>query len=81
MNPIIKFATLFGLLAVELAEQLKHKGYTTACLILTVVFLLAGLTFVFRSFHCMRIKLDPAIESSSTATPQTRKPEHSGRAT
>jgi K(+)-stimulated pyrophosphate-energized sodium pump len=51
MNPIIKFTTLFGLLAVELAIQLERQ--TSA--ILSVVFGLGMLFFVWRSFYGMRI--------------------------
>ncbi|MBI4801996.1 MAG: sodium-translocating pyrophosphatase [Elusimicrobia bacterium] len=52
MNPIIKFTTLFGLLAVELAITLDPKlGH-----ILAAVFFLISVVFVWRSFYCMRIK-------------------------
>ena len=54
MNPIIKFTTLFGLLAVELAESFKAQGSEITG-ILTVVFLVIGLYFVWRSFYGMRI--------------------------
>ncbi|HEX2670031.1 MAG TPA: sodium-translocating pyrophosphatase [Polyangiaceae bacterium] len=51
MNPIIKFTTLFGLLAVELAIQLERQ--TSA--ILAVIFGLGSMFFVWRSFYGMRI--------------------------
>src|ERR1700692_3047828 len=51
MNPIIKFTTLFGLLAVELAITLPRA--TSA--ILAVVFFLISTVFVWRSFYAMRI--------------------------
>jgi K(+)-stimulated pyrophosphate-energized sodium pump len=51
MNPIIKFTTLFGLLAVELAITLPRA--TSA--ILAVVFFLVAAVFVWRSFYAMRI--------------------------
>jgi K(+)-stimulated pyrophosphate-energized sodium pump len=51
MNPIIKFTTLFGLLAVELALELG--GGTK--LVLAAVFFLVSLVFVWRSFYGMRI--------------------------
>jgi K(+)-stimulated pyrophosphate-energized sodium pump len=54
MNPIIKFTTLFGLLAVELAESFKAQGSEITG-ILAVVFLAVGLYFVWRSFYGMRI--------------------------
>jgi K(+)-stimulated pyrophosphate-energized sodium pump len=51
MNPIIKFTTLFGLLAVELAIQLD-RGTST---VLAALFGAAMLFFVWRSFYGMRI--------------------------
>ncbi|MBI5435295.1 MAG: sodium-translocating pyrophosphatase [Planctomycetes bacterium] len=54
MNPVIKFTTLFGLLAVELAVSLQHKGNLVG--ILAVVFFLISCVFVWRSFYAMRIK-------------------------
>jgi K(+)-stimulated pyrophosphate-energized sodium pump len=51
MNPVIKFTTLFGLLAVELAIGLSRKTSLT----LAVIFFLASLVFVWRSFYAMRI--------------------------
>ncbi len=56
MNPIIKFTTLFGLLAVELAVTLPRS--TSA--ILAVVFFVASMVFVWRSFYSMRIVISPA---------------------
>jgi K(+)-stimulated pyrophosphate-energized sodium pump len=55
MNPIIKFTTLFGLLAVELAVSLSKDGSNLST-ILAVVFLLISLFFVHRSFYGMRIE-------------------------
>ncbi|MBW6502866.1 sodium-translocating pyrophosphatase [bacterium] len=52
MNPIIKFTTLFGLLAVELAITLDP----TLSHILAAVFFLVSTFFVYRSFYGMRIK-------------------------
>jgi K(+)-stimulated pyrophosphate-energized sodium pump len=53
MNPVIKFTTLFGLLAVELAVELGHQnpGLTGA---LAVVFFAISAFFVYRSFYNMR---------------------------
>jgi K(+)-stimulated pyrophosphate-energized sodium pump len=56
MNPIIKFTTLFGLLAVELAEELRKNGHGMLTLIMSAVFFLIALKFVHRSFYGMRIK-------------------------
>ncbi len=52
MNPIIKFTTLFGLLAVELAIQLGAGARG----VLFVLFFLVALVFVHRSFYGMRIQ-------------------------
>jgi K(+)-stimulated pyrophosphate-energized sodium pump len=55
MNPVIKFTTLFGLLAVELAVELGHQnpGLTTG---LAVAFFAVSAFFVYRSFYNMRIE-------------------------
>jgi len=55
LNPVIKFTTLFGLLAVELAVELaKQNAQLTA--ILAAVFFAVSFFFVYRSFYGMRIK-------------------------
>jgi K(+)-stimulated pyrophosphate-energized sodium pump len=56
LNPIIKFTTLFGLLAVELAVSLTHDQGTTFTNILAAAFLLVSIFFVWRSFYGMRIE-------------------------
>ncbi|MBL8260519.1 MAG: sodium-translocating pyrophosphatase [Candidatus Competibacteraceae bacterium] len=55
MNPIIKFTTLFGLLAVEMAVGLQAKQYHYLIWFLAAVFLAINLVFVYRSFYGMRI--------------------------
>ncbi len=55
LNPIIKFTTLFGLLAVELAVSLTAEHGPAIGHILAVVFLLTSMYFVWRSFYRMRI--------------------------
>ncbi|MGA2349521.1 MAG: sodium-translocating pyrophosphatase [Terracidiphilus sp.] len=55
MNPIIKFTTLFGLLAVELAVTLTASNPMLTH-ILTVAFMLVSMFFVHRSFYGMRIE-------------------------
>jgi K(+)-stimulated pyrophosphate-energized sodium pump len=60
MNPIIKFTTLFGLLAVELAIELP--GTTRA--VLFAAFLLVALFFVRRSFYGMRIQVKEAPQAA-----------------
>jgi len=57
MNPIIKFTTLFGLLAVELAVQLTATQGSRVTGLLATLFFAASLVFVWRSFYSMRIKL------------------------
>ncbi|WP_437757351.1 sodium-translocating pyrophosphatase [Sorangium sp. So ce1389] len=52
MNPIIKFTTLFGLLAVELAIEIDR----TTSLVLAAIFFVLSMVFVYRSFYGMRIK-------------------------
>jgi K(+)-stimulated pyrophosphate-energized sodium pump len=57
MNPVIKFTTLFGLLAVALAVNISDsQGSHTLNYILAAVFFLISVTFVWRSFFRMRIK-------------------------
>ncbi|MBV8515868.1 MAG: sodium-translocating pyrophosphatase, partial [Acidobacteria bacterium] len=55
MNPVIKFTTLFGLLAVELAVEMTRSGQGGLTRVLSAVFLLIAMTFVYRSFYGMRI--------------------------
>ena len=55
LNPIIKFTTLFGLLAVELAASLSEQGLGTLVHVLAAAFFLVSLFFVHRSFYGMRI--------------------------
>jgi K(+)-stimulated pyrophosphate-energized sodium pump len=55
LNPIIKFTTLFGLLAVELAVSLRAQGSGLTS-VLAVVFLIVSACFVYRSFYGMRIQ-------------------------
>jgi K(+)-stimulated pyrophosphate-energized sodium pump len=56
MNPIIKFTTLFGLLAVELAVSLTAQRGSTFSHILAGAFFIAAVVFVWRSFYAMRIE-------------------------
>ncbi|MDR3793420.1 MAG: sodium-translocating pyrophosphatase [Terracidiphilus sp.] len=61
MNPIIKFTTLFGLLAVELAVSLSDKNPLLVH-VLAVVFFLISVFFVWRSYYKMRIAADAAAK-------------------
>ncbi len=56
MNPVIKFTTLFGLLAVELAVQLTAEAGAGLSLALAGGFFALSLVFVWRSFYGMRIR-------------------------
>ena len=56
MNPIIKFTTLFGLLAVSMAVGMRTAGNGDIATGLAVAFLLISMFFVWRSFYAMRIE-------------------------
>ncbi|HEX2366068.1 MAG TPA: sodium/proton-translocating pyrophosphatase, partial [Bradyrhizobium sp.] len=56
LNPVIKFTTLFGLLAVELGVQLSAQYGSLLSHVLSAAFLLGSATFVWRSFYAMRIR-------------------------
>ncbi|MDQ5844721.1 MAG: sodium-translocating pyrophosphatase [Acidobacteriota bacterium] len=68
LNPVIKFTTLFGLLAVELAVSIANQGENGPMIthVLAAVFFLASLFFIWRSFHKMRIGV------LQTETPEAR---------
>ncbi|MCC6746798.1 MAG: sodium-translocating pyrophosphatase [Deltaproteobacteria bacterium] len=77
MNPIIKFTTLFGLLAVELAIEMDRQ----TSLILAGVFFAISVVFVYRSFYSMRIQSGgtesssaPAAQAKATRDTQTHAP-------
>src|SRR5213596_632060 len=62
MNPVIKFTTLFGLLAVSLAVNLSRESGAMVSHALSLVFFLLSTVFVWRSFYGMRIKGgEPAV--------------------
>ena len=56
LNPVIKFTTLFGLLAVELAVRLTAQTGGGLTHVLAAVFFVISFTFVYRSFYGMRIR-------------------------
>jgi K(+)-stimulated pyrophosphate-energized sodium pump len=64
LNPIIKFSTLFGLLAVEIAVEIKRAATASAGNDFTayvgVVLLAVALVFIWRSFYAMRIPKEAA---------------------
>jgi K(+)-stimulated pyrophosphate-energized sodium pump len=74
LNPIIKFTTLFGLLAVELAVELSKPGESGESMgqvrtWLSVAFLLVSAYFVWRSFYGMRIETGVGQHASPTTGP------------
>jgi K(+)-stimulated pyrophosphate-energized sodium pump len=60
LNPVIKFTTLFGLLAVELAVTLTREQGSTMTNALALAFFVVSFVFVYRSFYGMRIRSDKA---------------------
>ena len=58
MNPIIKFTTLFGLLAVSMAVGMRAEGNGSTATALAVIFILVSMYFVWRSFYKMRIPVE-----------------------
>jgi K(+)-stimulated pyrophosphate-energized sodium pump len=65
MNPIIKFTTLFGLLAVEMGVGLVAQGRQNLAWSMATLFLLLNLVFVWRSFYSMRIDVGRLDESAT----------------
>ena len=62
LNPVIKFTTLFGLLAVSLAVDVGNKQGHVLTTILSAVFFLVSAFFVYRSFYGMRIETGVKVE-------------------
>jgi K(+)-stimulated pyrophosphate-energized sodium pump len=65
LNPVIKFTTLFGLLAVEIAVTVQDSGFK---LFFGGAVFLVGLVFVYRSFFSMRIPVHEGDEAVVRAT-------------
>src|SRR5437870_18079 len=63
LNPVIKFTTLFGLLAVEIAVTMTNAGLKTG---IGVFFFVVALIFVYRSFYGMRIPEEDAAGTDTT---------------
>jgi K(+)-stimulated pyrophosphate-energized sodium pump len=61
MNPVIKFTTLFGLLATEIAVTMHSQTLKTT---IAVVFFIVALVFIYRSFYGMRIGNEAIGEST-----------------
>jgi K(+)-stimulated pyrophosphate-energized sodium pump len=70
LNPVIKFTTLFGVLAVGLALQLDTSGYMVAKYILAGASLLVAMFFAYRSFYGMRIMADEPAKGSQAIAPK-----------
>jgi K(+)-stimulated pyrophosphate-energized sodium pump len=68
LNPIIKFTTLFGLLAVELAVKLTATSGGALGHVLAAAFFAVSLFFVYRSFYGMRIRTTAGAEAHAPAT-------------
>ncbi len=66
LNPVIKFTTLFGLLAVELAVQLSATSGPFLTHVLAAIFFAISIFFVHRSFYGMRIGDSEPIEGSQS---------------
>jgi K(+)-stimulated pyrophosphate-energized sodium pump len=67
MNPIIKFTTLFGLLAVELAVTLAAESGSSLTRTLAALFFAVSVVFVWRSFYGMRIRGNPAVGAAGVS--------------
>jgi K(+)-stimulated pyrophosphate-energized sodium pump len=65
MNPVIKFTTLFGLLAVELAVKLTAEAGSNLSHLLSAGFLAISVIFVWRSFYGMRIGAEKAMAAKA----------------
>jgi K(+)-stimulated pyrophosphate-energized sodium pump len=60
LNPVIKFTTLFGLLAVEIAVTMQSQAWKTG---IGIAIFMVALVFVYRSFYGMRIPDEPATKA------------------
>ncbi|MDD5141537.1 MAG: sodium-translocating pyrophosphatase [Verrucomicrobiales bacterium] len=70
LNPVIKFTTLFGLLAVEIAVTMQNQNWKN---VLGGLLFLVALIFVHRSFYAMRLPETGAEPSSPTAAPARKE--------
>lgn len=74
LNPIIKFTTLFGLLAAEIAAAMRAENPASNLTSwIGVAFLAVGLFFVYQSFYGMRIKSGSSTDEASNARPAHAK--------
>ena len=61
LNPIIKFSTLFGLLATEICIEMRSNPESDYSIYIAIPFLILGLVFVWRSFYRMRIPIGEKV--------------------
>jgi K(+)-stimulated pyrophosphate-energized sodium pump len=80
MNPIIKFTTLFGLLAVELANDAEHPIPRETTIVVAGLCFAVALVFVWRSFYAMRIESRPPADSAGPHRPAHRTASPAGSA-
>jgi K(+)-stimulated pyrophosphate-energized sodium pump len=73
LNPVIKFTTLFGLLAVEIAVTMKDPTLKT---VIGLVFFTIALIFVYRSFYMMRIPEEKTGTEGNLVLPHTGHHKH-----
>jgi K(+)-stimulated pyrophosphate-energized sodium pump len=76
LNPIIKFSTLFGLLAVEIAVHSIQAGNGGIIHVVGVILFAVALVFVWRSFYAMRIPKEKAQLPDSEAASMTTAGDH-----
>jgi K(+)-stimulated pyrophosphate-energized sodium pump len=67
LNPVIKFTTLFGLLAVQLAVKLTHEQGSATTHVLAALFFFVSVVFVWRSFYAMRIGTEKDSKAARAA--------------
>ncbi len=70
LNPVIKFTTLFGLLATEIAVTMTNHQLRA---VIGIVFFVIALIFVYRSFYCMRIPEENAGTENRVVLPHDVK--------
>jgi K(+)-stimulated pyrophosphate-energized sodium pump len=83
LNPVIKFTTLFGVLAVGLALELQAKGLTEVKYAIAAIALLISMVFAWRSFYGMRIGAAEATtpENRAGSSDASEKQKHAVAAT
>ena len=71
LNPIIKFSTLFGLLATEICIEMKMNPAMDYSMYIAVPFLILSLVFVWRSFYGMRIPVESVDTADDSVTDES----------